>query len=78
MSTATHILLTLVKRFHTESIITDLTVKLIKVCLAMHFANVKRLATKRKSITGNSKLDTEDTIFKSKNLALEEFIYKIT
>lgn len=34
----------------------------------MHFANIKRLANKRKSVTGTSKIDLEDAIFKSKNL----------
>lgn len=36
----------------------------------MHFANVKRLSQKRRSVTGNAKLDPEDAAHKSKNLAL--------
>jgi hypothetical protein len=32
---------------------------------------VKRLISKRKSITGSSKIDPEDAAYKSKNLAME-------
>lgn len=46
----------IVRRFNGESIVVDLSIKLIKVCLAIHFANVKRLAAKRRSVTGSSKI----------------------
>jgi len=40
----------------TEPIVEELTIKLIKVCLAIHHANTKKLSQKRKSLTGNTKL----------------------
>ncbi len=47
-----------------------MTVKLIKVCLAVHFANVKKLNEKRKSMSLKSKLDNEEILAKSKNLSM--------
>ena len=40
---------------------------MIKVCLAIHFANFKKLVVKRKSLSGNNKLSPEDTLSKIKN-----------
>lgn len=67
---ATQVLIGIIRKFHNDHIIIDLTIKLIKVCLAMHFANVKRLASKRKSVTGTSKIDTDDVLSKSKNISM--------
>jgi len=36
-----------------------MTVKLIKVCLAIHYANVKKLSGKRKPISHKSQLEGE-------------------
>ena len=47
----------------------DMTVKLIKVCLAVHFANARKIVVKRKSLS-SSKAETDDSILKSKNLSL--------
>lgn len=67
----------LLKRFIKEPIFTDMSIKLTKVCLAIHFANVKKLAAKRKSVTGSAKLDPEDLSYKMKNVMLESFMYKL-
>lgn len=67
----TDILLTMIRKFSNEAILVDLTIKLIKVCLAIHFANVKRLSVKRRSVTGTTKIDSEDAVFKSKNYGME-------
>lgn len=55
----------------------DMTVKLIKVCLAVHFANARKIVMKRKSLS-SSKAETDDSILKSKNLSLENFLYKVS
>ena len=43
---------------------------MIKVCLAIHYANFKKLTFKRKSITGNNKLNNEELLLKIKNNAI--------
>lgn len=53
----------------------DMTVKLIKVCLAVHFANAKKVVMKKKSLS--SKNEPDDSVLRSKNLSLENFLYKV-
>ena len=67
----------LLRRFNSEAIFTDMSVKLTKVCLAIHFANVKKLSQKRRSVTGTAKIDPDDVSQKVKNIVLEEFLYKL-
>jgi hypothetical protein len=40
---------------------------MIKICLAIHYANFKKLSIKRKSLAGNQKFNTEDISAKLKN-----------
>lgn len=37
------ILLDIIVKFKEEDIVLDMTIKLVKVCLAIHFANVKKM-----------------------------------
>lgn len=69
--------MSLLRRFSTEAIFSDMSVKLTKVCLAIHFANVKKLSQKRRSVTGTTKIDAEDASQKMKNVVLEEFMHKL-
>jgi hypothetical protein len=46
----------LIGNFKDEEIIMDMTVKLVKVCLALYFANIKKLAERRKPISLKVKL----------------------
>ena len=72
----TDILLSIIRRFNTESIVIDLTIKLIKVCLAIHFADVKSLATIRRSVTHSTNIYLDDATHKYENFAMKELIYK--
>lgn len=47
-----------------------MTNKLIKVSLAIHFANFKKFSQKRKSVTGQVKLSEEEGSAKIKNLSI--------
>lgn len=49
---------------------------MIKLCLAIHHANFKKLSHKRKSVTGDAKLSADDAISKIKNNLIEFFILK--
>lgn len=49
----------LINNFKDEEIIVDMTVKLVKVCLALYFANIKKLAERRKPISLKVKLEGE-------------------
>lgn len=48
---ATYIIVNLLKKFSTESIFMDMTIKLVKVLLAIHFANAKKIVLKKKSLS---------------------------
>lgn len=51
-----------------------MTVKLVKVTLAVHFANSRKIAVKKKSLSGGNKNDADEAvILKSKNTAMEAF-----
>lgn len=54
-----------------------MSVKLIKVCLAIHFANIKKLTEKRKPISYKNKLDADEATAKLKKLEMENFLRKI-
>jgi len=47
-----------IANFKDEEILIDMTGKLIKVCLALYFANAKKMAEKRKPISHKVKIDT--------------------
>lgn len=51
--------------------------KLIKVCLAIHYANTKKFSHKRKSLTGSTKTTDEEALMRIKNNSIELFILKI-
>jgi hypothetical protein len=71
---ATTILMEIVKKFSKEIIFVDMTVKLVKVTLAVHFANSRKIAVKKKSLSGGNKNDADEAvILKSKNTAMEAF-----
>jgi hypothetical protein len=50
--------------------------KMIKVCLAIHNANNKKLSQKRKSLTGNNKISDEDALCRIKNNSIYFLILK--
>jgi hypothetical protein len=54
-----------------------MSAKLIKVCLAIHFGNIKKLTEKRKPISYKNKLDGEEATAKLKKLEMENFLMKI-
>ena len=54
-----------------------MTVKLIKVCLAIYFANVKKLTAHRKPLSHKNKLDPDELAGKLKLLELEDFIRRV-
>lgn len=51
------VLAQVVNNFKEEEIVVDMTVKLVKVCLALYFANTKKLAERRKPISHKTKMD---------------------
>ena len=55
-----------------------MTLKLLKVCLAVHYANVKKLVLSKRSVTGGTKGPSDEAILTQlKNLIIEQFIKKI-
>lgn len=54
-----------------------MSIKLTKVCLAIHFANAKKLSVKRRSVTGASKIEPEDANYRIKNISIEDFLHKV-
>ncbi len=50
------IIVQVVNGFKEEEIVVDMTVKLVKVCLALYFANTKKLSERRKPISYKTKL----------------------
>ena len=67
-STTTYILIYLLKKFLTENIFVDMTIKLVKVALSVHFANARKIIMRKKSLI--SAKEADETILKSKNLAI--------
>ena len=57
---------TIVRRFDTK-IIFDLTVKFAKVCLAVYYANLRKLNYSKSLIDGTIKLDVSNIFYKAKN-----------
>jgi hypothetical protein len=53
------VLVQVVNGFKEEEIVIDMTVKLVKVCLALYFASTKKLSERRKPISHKTKLDGE-------------------
>ena len=53
-----------------------MTIKLVKVALSVHFANARKIIMKKKSLISGK--DVDETILKSKNLAIEKFLMKVT
>jgi hypothetical protein len=47
-----------------------MTSKLIKVCLAIYYANSKKLSERRKPISLKNKMDNEEATSKLKNLEI--------
>jgi uncharacterized membrane protein len=64
------VLANVVNSFKEEDIVVDMTVKLIKVCLALYFANTKKLAERRKPISYKTKLEGEEATSKLKVLEI--------
>lgn len=62
----TTIIGTILKRFE-DSIFFDLTVKFIKICLAVHHANLRKLNYSKSLIEGTIKIDKTNVFFKAKN-----------
>lgn len=62
------ILLQVVNIFKDEEIVVDMTVKLVKVCLALYFANTKKLSERRKPISHKTKLEGDEATSKLKTL----------
>ena len=60
----------IVKTEKEEEILIDMTGKLIKVCLALYFANAKKLTEKRKPLSHKAKIDGEEASVKLKNLEI--------
>ena len=54
-----------------------MTFKLIKVCLAIYYANFRKLTERRKSLTRKEKLEGDELLAKLKNNQIEYFLHKI-
>ena len=52
-SRATYIILNLLKLFEKETMFSDMTIKLVKLLLSVHYANSKKIALKRKSLANS-------------------------
>ena len=59
-----------IDNFKEEEILIDMTGKLIKVCLALYFANAKKMADKRKPLSHKVKPDGEESATKLKMLEI--------
>lgn len=58
-------------------IIMDMTVKLIKICLAIYFANFKKIGDKRKSLSRQQGINAEEVGCRLKNLNIEYLLRKL-
>lgn len=65
-----NILIQVISAFKEEEIIIDMTVKLVKVCLALYFANIKKLTERRKPISYKTKLEGDEATSKLKTLEI--------
>jgi hypothetical protein len=63
----TNIFKTISKKFNENKIVFDLLIKLIKICLAVHYANTRKLNFAKSLIGGTVKLDKNNVFFKVKN-----------
>ena len=71
------ILVKTIDTFKDEEILIDMTGKLIKVCLALYFANAKKMAERRKPLSHKVKPDNEETVTKLKMLEIEYFLKRV-
>ena len=55
---------------------TDMTIKFVKLLLSVHYANAKKIALKRKSLT-TSRNESDEYILRSRNISIDQFLYKI-
>ncbi len=61
----------IVNKYSNEEIIIDMTLKLLKVCLAVHYANVKKIVLSKRSVTGGSKGPSDELVLMQlKNLTI--------
>lgn len=60
------ILETIIRKFETKTIF-ELTVKFMKVCLAVYYANLRKLNYSKSLIDGGIKLDKSNVFYKAKN-----------
>ena len=61
-----NILQILIRKFDSK-IVFDLNVKFIKVCLAIYYANIRKLNYSKSLIEGTVKLDYSNAFYKAKN-----------
>ena len=66
----------LIRKFDSK-IIFDLNVKFVKVCLAIYYANIRKLNYSKSLIEGTVKLDSANAFYKAKNLEIEQLLGSI-
>lgn len=71
-----NIIETLIRRFDSK-IIFDLNVKFMKVCLAIYYANIRKLNYSKSLVEGTVKLDYSNAFYKAKNIEIEKLLTNI-
>ena len=71
-----NIIETLIRRFDSK-IIFDLNVKFMKVCLAIYYANIRKLNYSKSLVEGTVKLDYSNAFYKAKNIEIEKLLTSI-
>jgi hypothetical protein len=66
----------IIRRFDSKGIF-DMTVRFIKVCLSVHYANLRKLAYSKSLVDGAVKIDKANVSFKAKNLEVEILLSNI-
>lgn len=68
-----NILESIIRRFDSK-IIFDLNVKFVKICLAIYYANIRKLNYSKSLVEGTVKLDYSNAFYKSKNTEIEKLL----
>lgn len=76
LDSISNILDAIIRKFESK-IIFDLTVKFVKVCLAVYYANLRKLNYSKSLVEGTVKLDKSNVFYKAKNNEIEVLLTNV-
>lgn len=72
----TAIVQVILRKFDSKPIF-ELAVKFIKVCLSVHYSNLRKLTYSKSLVDGAVKVDRANAFFKLKNLEVEKLLLTV-